>query len=1035
MKCPKCQFENPDDTLYCGKCSTPLKPLEEISPTKTLETPAKGLTTGTTFASRYDVVEELGKGGMGRVYKALDKEINEEVAIKLLKPEIASDDSTVERFRNELKFARKISHKNVCRMYHIAKEEGTPYIIMEYVPGEDLKSLVKRKGKLADGEAISTAKQVCEGLDEAHRLGVVHRDLKPQNIMIDKEGDAKIMDFGIARSVEAPGVTQSGVMIGTPDYMSPEQAEGEEADQRSDIYALGVILYEMVTGSVPFKGDTAFSVALKHKTKLPSDPRKLNPEISENLSRLILICMEKDRQRRYQTAERLLNDLRNIEDGLPLGTKIRPRRETFFAVLIRKKLFIPAMVVALAIIAIVVWQLLPQKEVPFAPKIENSIAVISFKNLTGDKAYDYLQEAIPNLLITNLENTGYFHVATWERMNDLLKQMGRKDVDVINRELGFELCLREGIESIILGSIIKTGNMFATDVKVLDVESKKLLKSSSSKGEGLNSIIKTQIDELSKEIALGIGMTREEIESAELNISEFTTTSMEAYNYFLRGRENWYYKYYNDAVRYLEKAVELDPNFAIAYLRLAQVYNQLRDTNRAIEYFDKAKALSEETTEKEKLMIDAEYALQVEFNREKYFQIYKKIAEKYPREKLPHWELGWYYLRENMYPEAIEELKIALELDPSWGDTYDDIAFAYSNMGNDEKALEYITRGISVVPGDPNLTNSMGYIYVKMGRLDEALVKFEDALDVKPDLNIENLIAYAYAMKEDYSEAFRWIGKFIADAPSEGRRAEGYEIKGFYHHWLGNSKQALDDLQMAANLFEEVGNVSFKVICEWVIAYVNYEREELDLSRDQFQSWFDTCSKIYPQNVLSGAKEILNFSIGLIELKQGSIDSAKSRLKEIEDLLPKINDPQSTYRHKFLLGEVLLSENSYDEAISILKDVTQKKMPRLWYTQPVMDYNLLNTNNLLAQAYKEKGDLDKAIVVYEQLTGSDPENRDGRLIYPKNYYKLAKLYEQKGWKGKAIKHYEKFLDLWKDADPGIAEVEDARRRLARLKNR
>jgi len=323
IQCPKCDFENPDNTLYCGKCSAPLKPQEEISATRTLETPMKGLAKGTTFASRYEVIEELGKGGMGRVYKALDKEINEEVALKLLKPEIASDESTVERFRNELKFARKIAHKNVCKMYHLSKEEETPYITMEYVAGEDLKRLVKRKGKFEEEEAISIAKQVCEGLAEAHRLGVVHRDLKPQNIMIDKEGDAKVMDFGIARSVEAPGVTQSGVMIGTPDYISPEQAEGEEADQRSDIYALGVILYEMVTGSVPFKGDTALSVALKHKTQIPSDPRKLNPEVSENLSQVILKCMEKDRESRYQSADGILLELKNIEEGMPVTAAVR----------------------------------------------------------------------------------------------------------------------------------------------------------------------------------------------------------------------------------------------------------------------------------------------------------------------------------------------------------------------------------------------------------------------------------------------------------------------------------------------------------------------------------------------------------------------------------------------------------------------------------------------------------------------------------------------------------------------------------------
>ena len=291
-ECPKCQTENPPESKFCMECATPLE--ADVVHTKTLETPTEELTRGTVFAGRYEIIEELGKGGMGRVYRVEDTNIKEEIALKLINPEIASEKKTIERFKNELKIARKISHKNVCRMFDINEEEGTPFITMEYVPGEDLKNFIKKQGKLKEERVISIAKQVCEGLSQAHELGIVHRDLKPQNIMIDERGSAKIMDFGIARSIEAPGMTQTGVMIGTPDFISPEQAEGNETDQRSDIYSLGVILYEMVTGSLPFKGDTALSVALKHKSQLPRDPRKLNPEVSADLSRLILICLEKD---------------------------------------------------------------------------------------------------------------------------------------------------------------------------------------------------------------------------------------------------------------------------------------------------------------------------------------------------------------------------------------------------------------------------------------------------------------------------------------------------------------------------------------------------------------------------------------------------------------------------------------------------------------------------------------------------------------------------------------------------------------------
>ena len=324
MKCPQCHSINPPDSHFCRKCATPL-PSESDAPfsqTKTVLMPVKELERGSIFAERYEVIEELGKGGMGRVYKVFDKKVNETIALKLIKPEIDTDEKTIERFRNELRFARKISHRHVCRMFDLGEEETSHFITMEYVPGENLKAFIRRSGKLTVEKAVSLAKQVGEGLAEAHSLGVVHRDLKPQNIMIDGVGNAKIMDFGIARSLSTEGITATGYIIGTPDYMSPEQVEGIESDQRSDIYSLGVILYEMVTGKLPFLGDTPMSVAVKHKTEIPQDPREIDDHIPEVLSHMILKCMEKDPEKRYQRAEDFLHELNNTEKRISRKEKI-----------------------------------------------------------------------------------------------------------------------------------------------------------------------------------------------------------------------------------------------------------------------------------------------------------------------------------------------------------------------------------------------------------------------------------------------------------------------------------------------------------------------------------------------------------------------------------------------------------------------------------------------------------------------------------------------------------------------------------------
>jgi len=745
IKCPKCHFDNPETQKFCGDCGTQLPSLKDISPevTETIRTPLKELSRGSLFARRYEIIEELGKGGMGKVYRVFDKKIDEEVALKLIKPEIATDAETIKRFSNELKLARKIAHRNVGKMYELMEEEGAHFITMEYVPGENLKSMIRMSGQLGIGTAVSVAKQVCEGLAEAHRLGVVHRDLKPSNIMIDKAGNARIMDFGIARSLQAKGITGAGVMIGTPEYMSPEQVEGREADQRSDIYALGVILYEMVTGRAPFEGDTPLSIAVKQKTEAPQDPRVLNAQVPSGLSHVILRCMEKDRAKRYQTAEEVVSELDEIERGIPTTERIIPRKEPFTSREITvkfslRKLFMPALVlIALVIIGVIFALFIPKKGKETLPQAlsKSSIAVVPFENYSDNKEDESFSNGITEDITTQLSKISELQVCP--SMSVAKYRKSTKGA----KEIGSEL----GVAFVLGGSIRRAGDQVRVTAQLIDTGTDKQVWAEAYDRQ-LREIFSIQSDIAQKIAAeLKAKLTPAEKEQVEKK----PTKDVRAYEYYLKGREyyNRYIKEDNEqAIELYNKALEIDPDYALAHAGLGDAYQQrvyrfgFPETwlDTAIEEAKKAISLDSDLPEGYKALAAVYY---VKGWLRKSIEAGQKAVKANPNSALALNALGFYYEEIGEYDKAFPLINKAVILSPAWAYPCSQMGTIYYGLDDLARAEEWLKKAVELQPNLDFATQSLDQFYLACGDFQKAVQQIQKFLSLSP--NVPDALWYA----------------------------------------------------------------------------------------------------------------------------------------------------------------------------------------------------------------------------------------------------------------------------------------------------
>jgi serine/threonine protein kinase/tetratricopeptide (TPR) repeat protein len=1038
MRCPRCGTDNAEDSRYCRACATrlPLEPQRdiEISATETLQTQKRELTTGSTFAGRYQVIEELGKGGMGRVYKVYDTEIKEKIGLKLLRPELGIDEETIERFRNELRLARKIGHRNVCKMFDLNRAEGAYYLTMEFVPGEDLKRLIRKVGQMPSGKTISIARQICEGLAEAHGLGIVHRDLKPQNVMVDEGGNAKIMDFGIARSLSAKGITGAGVMIGTPEYMSPEQVEGKEIDERSDIYSLGVILFEMVTGRVPFEGDTPFTIGVKHKSEPPRDPREFNAQISADLGRLILRCLAKEKEKRYQNTAEILADLSQIEKGLPMTERIKPERRplTSREITVKfkvKKLLVPAAIILVLIVAAVTfWQLRPHRKVmPPSPSAKPSLAVMCFENRTTEQDLD---KVLVDLLTTNLSRNDRLEVVSSQRLFDILNEMGKPPGTSIDRSLATQIATRAGVRTMLMGSIIKIGDKIRITSQLSNVADGAMIASEQVDGNKVEDVFR-MVDELSEKVIARLGISGAEAELP--SIADVTTSSYEAYRYYQRGLEDFWKWRFDKAEENFRKAVDLDPTFASGYSYLAfsqargglNIYNPFFDITAIKETMSLAKKYASKATEREQFLIDLYMAL-ITGDYQLYAKAAEQLIKKYPQDKNAYLWLGTAAYMGQYFEIARQNFEKALEIDPTDGNCYNMLAYTLSEMKNHPDAISTVKKYVAVHPDSTNSYDSAWDISVRAGLYDEGLNYLEDAKRRFPNIHYWHVDAgETYLLR---GEADKAREAFLRYASLDSSAAVSATLNVGYSYLLeGRYAEAEAELRKAIEIAPK--NSLSELYSRLELGKTQALEKKFDEGIRTLEEALAHSAEIYKDD-FNPFQVIGSSLIGKALVDKGDIRAAQSRADELARILDSGNyrEVHRDFLH-YLKADISLARKNIPAAQNAIESVS--RFARLH--SPVY-------LKLKAEIMALQRNFGQAIEIYEQSFTRNVELAgfgvpDSFCLFLERSlvdFNIAKIHEQAGDKANARERYQKFLDLMKNADPGIPEVEEARRRISAL---
>jgi tetratricopeptide (TPR) repeat protein len=649
MDDPKETKYEPEATLFVSDSDTPT----QRAPTEML------LQQGTLLANRYEIIKILGEGGMGAVYKARDLELDREVALKVIRPELANNPEILQRFKQELILARQVTDRNVIRIFDLGEAGKIKFITMEYIEGESLHQILKQRGKFDVAEAVDIIEQMARGLAAAHREGVIHRDLKPGNIMRDRHGRVVVMDFGLARSLGGDGLTRTGAMMGTIEYMSPEQAQGRELKPSSDVFAAGLILYELLSGVMPFHADTAIASLLKRTQQRAVPLADIDKKIPSVLSNIVGKCLEKDPKFRYQSAEELLADLRASH-----GTRGRSRVTASSARLRMQRLrelpwtWIAVTVVLIAATAAGIAFYLSRgrqatKVVAHAPV---SVLVADFQNNTGDNLFDDTLEPMFNVALEGASFINAFSRGTARKVAAGLPNPTR----MLTEQTSRLVAVKEGIAAIVSGSLNKRGNGYDLSVKAIDAVTGNTLAAADVHTATKDELL-LEVPKLAVPIRQALGDTTPK--SVQLSAAQGTlsTRSVEALHQYSVGMEQQFQGKWADALKSFSKATQLDPNFARAYAGMAAAAGNLDETQDAEKYAKLAMEHVDRLTERERYRVRGSYYVWTE-NWQKCVDEFSALVQQYPADNIGQGNLAACYGHMFNMPRAMEEARRGLQI-------------------------------------------------------------------------------------------------------------------------------------------------------------------------------------------------------------------------------------------------------------------------------------------------------------------------------------------------------------------------------------